>query len=139
MIILARKRVKIAIFLLLVSFVLLIVGPLGIKYFLDQSVRRVEVIKDKVVKLNFQPSLIINGHIKNNGKISFKECKITAKVIRSDKNIYKNYLNTLKPLRIKTIDIKENLTIGNKKMFKIIIDDFRYQGDLNVTLSGVCY
>jgi ATP-dependent phosphoenolpyruvate carboxykinase len=118
---------------------LIFVAPFGVKFFLDQSVRKVEVITDKITKLNFASSLIITGHIKNEGKIAYKKCQITAKVIKYDENEYKNTLNSLKPIISKSIDINKSISKGEEALFKIVIDDFKYKKDYNVTLSGVCY
>jgi energy-coupling factor transporter transmembrane protein EcfT len=138
-ILLSRKKPKLAIFLVFISFLLLFVAPFGVKYFIDQSVRKVEVITDKVTKLNFASSLIVTGHIQNEGKMTYNKCKITANVTKYDKLEYKNTLNSLKPIISKSIDINESIEQNQEATFKIVIEDFKYKGDYNVTLSGVCY
>jgi len=138
-ILLSRKKPKLALFLVFVSILLIFVAPFGVKFFLDQSIRKVEVITDKITKLNFASSLVVTGHIRNDGKITYNKCQVTAKVIKYDENEYKNTLNSLKPIISKSIDINESIYQGEEALFKIVIDDFKYKKDYNVTLSGVCY
>ncbi len=128
-----------ALFLTIFVLLFIIVAPFGIKLFLDQSVRKAEITSYKVTKLNFASTLVIQGYIKNSGKIDFKECQVSADIIKSDKNSYKNSLYRLLPILSKNIIIDKNITQEDKMPFKIIIDNFRYKGDYNVSLSGVCY
>ena len=138
-ILLARKKPRLAVWLTLLSIILIIVAPFGIKYFLDQSVRKVEVIKEKVVKLNFANSLVVTGLIKNEGDVDFHTCKIDAKVIRYSKNKLKAHINSLEPIRFISKVIDKNLSVGMQMPFKVVFEDFRYKGDYNITLEGVCY
>jgi len=125
--------------LIFVSILLLFAGPFGVKYFLDQSVRKVEVVKDEVVKLNYLPELIIKGHLINIGKVDYHGCTIEAKILKSDPNRYKNILYSLKPLYKKSIYLDKNVSIKERVDFKMVIENFVYKKDFNVTLSGVCY
>jgi len=136
---LARKKPKLAAWLALLSTILIIVAPFGIKYFLDQSVRKVEVLTQKVVKLNFANSLVVSGKIINEGNVDFHSCKIDAKVIRYDPNKFKFAINSLKPIRSISKIIDKNLTIGDTIPFKMVFENFNYKGDFNITLEGVCY
>lgn len=136
---LARKKPKMAVWLTLLSIILIVVAPFGIKYFLDQSVRKVVVKKEDVVKLKFASSLVVTGKIINEGNVDFHTCKIDAKVIRYDPDKFKFAINSLKPIRFASKIIEKNLTIGDTVPFKMVFEDFNYKGDFNVTFEGVCY
>ncbi len=138
-VLLSRKKPKLAIFMLLFTLLLIVVAPIGIKYFLDMSVRKVELFDKKVTKLNYDSSLILTAKLKNSGKITYKKCFISAKVFKIENNKYKDILNRLKPMRIKTISIDKRLHEGDVTDFKIIIDGFKYGGDFNTSLSAECY
>ncbi|RUM67236.1 MAG: hypothetical protein DSZ06_01655 [Sulfurospirillum sp.] len=138
-ILLAKKKPKLAIWLTFFSVVLIVVAPFGIKYFLDQSVRKVTVVKDKVVRLKYASTLIVTGFINNKGDVDFHTCQIDAKVIRYTPNPVKFKINSLKPIRFKSVVIDENLTVGDSLPFRVVFDNFKYQGEYNISLEGVCY
>lgn len=138
-ILLGRKKPTLAIFLVMITILLMFVAPFGVKYFLDTTVRKVVVVTDKVSKLHFASSLIIAGHLSNDGKVPFQRCRITAKVFKIDENRYKNILNNLKPLVEKTIVVDKNISKGEEAVFKIVFENFKYTDDYNVSLSGECY
>ena len=138
-ILLGRKKPRLAISLILVTILLMFVAPFGIKYFLDKTVRKVEVITDKVSKLHFASSLIITGHLRHAGKVPVTKCRVNAKIFKIDENKYKNMLNSLKPLRNKTIVVDKNISQGEEAVFKIVFENFKTTKDYNVSLSAECY
>ncbi len=138
-VLLGRKKPTLALFLIMIVILLMFVAPFGIKYFLDKTVRKVEVVTDKISKLHFASSLIVTGHLINSGKIPYQKCRINAKVFKINDNKYKNILNNLKPLRNKTIVVEKNISQGQEAMFKIVFDKFTYSKEYNVTLSAGCY
>ena len=138
-ILLGRKKPTLAISLIMIVILLMLVAPFGIKYFLDKTVRKVEVVTDKVSKLHFASSLIVTGHLNNDGKVPLHRCRVNAKVFKIDKNKYKNILNNLKPLRNKTIVVDKNISQGESAMFRIVFENFRYSKEYNLSLSAECY
>ncbi len=138
-ILLGRKKPTLAITLIMIVILLMFIAPFGIKYFLDTTVRKVEVVTDKISKLHYASSLIVTGHLINAGKVPYQKCRINAKVFKISDNKYKNILNNLKPLRNKTILLDENISEGEEVVFKIVFENFRYSKEYNVTLSGACY
>ena len=138
-ILLGRKKPTLAIFLVLISIFLMFVAPFGIKYFLDETVRKVQVATDTVSQLHYASSLIVTGHLRNDGKISFKKCRVSAKVLKITGNEYKDMLQTLKPLRNQTIVVDKNISQGEQAVFQIVFEQFTYDQEYNVSLSAVCY
>ena len=138
-ILLGRKKPRLAIALIMITILLMFVAPFGIKYFLDNTVRKVDVVTDKISKLHYASSLIVAGHLSNAGKVPFQKCRINAKVFKVSDNKYTNILNNLKPLRNKTIVVDKNISQGEEAVFKIVFEDFKYTKDYNVSLSASCY
>ena len=138
-ILLGRKKPTLAIALIMITILLMFVAPFGIKYFLDTTVRKVDVVTDKVAKLHFASSLIVTGHITNAGKVPYQKCRINAKVFKISENKYRNILNNLNPLRNKTIVVDKNISQGEEAMFKIVFENFKYSKEYNVSVSGACY
>ena len=138
-ILLGRKKPTLAISLIMITILLMFVAPFGIKYFLDKTVRKVEVVTDDISQLHYAASLIITGHLLNDGKVPYQKCRINAKVFKVSKNKYRNILNNLKPLRNKTIVMEKNISQGEEAVFKIVFENFRYSKEYNVSVSGGCY
>ncbi len=138
-ILLGRKKPTLALFLIMIVILLMFVAPFGMKYFLDTTVRKVDVVTDKISKLHFASSLIVTGHLINSGKVPYQKCRVNAKVFKINENKYRNILNNLKPLRNKTIVVDKNISEGQEAMFKIVFDKFTYSKEYNVTLSAECY
>jgi len=134
---LLRKKLIIALFFVILGFTTLVLGPtLGYiqmhKYLFKNSTK---LISQK--RLHFVQAVIVTGSITNESKFDFKECKISAEVYKVSKNRYKNYLFRLKPFQKMSI-LEKNLSKGQMREFRIIIEPFRYQKDYNISLGASC-
>lgn len=136
---LAKKKPIMALVLTLFSFVTILAGPIFLKYFLDQTVRKNEITINRQTKLHFANTLIITGTLKNISKVNFQKCKLKASIIKYSANAYRNKLNSLKPIRKKSILLTEKIPINETVDFKIVFDDFDYQKDFNVSVNAECY
>ena len=124
---------------LLISLVLVAFSPIFIKLYFDKTVRKVEILNQKITKLNFANMLIIKGKLQNQGKIDYKKCRIFTKVVKKDENKYKKVLNSLKPLRKMSILLDRELKKEEKERFKIVMKDFDLKDIYDVKVSGECY
>ena len=134
-----KKRTKFSISLLLISLILVAFSPIFIKLYFDKTVRKVEILNQKITKLNFANMLIIKGKLQKKNKIDYKKCRIFTKVVKKDENKYKNILNNLKPLRKMSILLDRELKKENKERFKIVMKDFDLKDIYDVKVSGECY
>jgi len=132
-----RKKVAVSIFLILLSFSILVLGStLGyIKMHEYLYKNSCELLSQK--RLSFTPAIVINGTITNESKFNFSSCKITASVYKSSKNIVKKYVYTLKPLKKMSI-LQENINKGETQGFKIIVEPFTYSKDYNISIKASC-
>ena len=135
--IILRKKVFLSIFLLLLSFSILTLGPtLGYikmhEYLYKNSTK---LLSQK--RLSFTPAIVVNGTITNESKFDFSSCKITASAYKSSKNIIKKYIYPLKPLKKRSI-LQENINKGETREFKIIVEPFTYKKDYNISIKASC-
>jgi hypothetical protein len=114
-------------------------APLGIKIFLDKSVRKVEIKDQNHTLLNFSKALVVTGKLYNLGKIDMHKCYIKTKILRQTDNKYLNILYNLKPIAKRTTILDENITRNSSKELKVVFEKFNYQKEYRVTLSAECY
>jgi len=135
--IILRKKVALSIFLILLSFLILVLGPtLGYIKMHDYLFKNsCELISQK--RLSFTPAVVVKGSIINESKVDFSSCKITASVYKSSKNIIKKHIYPLKPLKKMSI-WQENILKGETKKFKIIVEPFTYKKDYNISIKASC-
>lgn len=132
-----RRKIGLAIFLILLSFSLLILGPtLGYikmhEYLFKNST---ELISQK--RLEFIDAIVVKGTLSNESKKKFTACKITAKVHKVSKNALKDYLYQFKSIKNMSI-IRENIEVGRSIDFKIIVEPFTYSKEYNISLGAKC-
>lgn len=132
-----RNRLKMAIFLVLIAFLIVVVGPTYGYMKMHEMLfkNNIELLSQK--KLSFVEAVVVKGKITNTSKRDFKECKITASAHKISSNKLKNYIYELKPFQKMSI-VTGNLLQGETKEFKIIVEPFRYQKNYNISLEGDC-
>ena len=95
--IILRHKILLAIFLIVLSFTILIVGStLGhtkVNQFLYKN--NTKLISQK--HLTYSNAVVVYGVIKNNSKFDFKNCTISANVYKVSSNTIKNYIYGFKP------------------------------------------
>ncbi len=135
--ILLRRKVGMSLFFLLLSFVVLFVGPTVGYQELHKYIFKSEVIILSQKKLSFTPAIVLKGSLKNMSKFDFKECKIRADVHKVSNNKLKNYIyefKTIKKMSMLEYAIKKDET----RDFKLIIEPFSYQKDYNISIQASC-
>ncbi len=135
----SKKKPKLSISLIFLTFILMFTAPLGIKIFLDQTVRKVEIQDQNQTYLKFSKALLVTGKITNIGKVDMKKCYIITKVLKKSKNKYINLLYALKPIVKRTIIMDKNITQYKSQEFKVLFEKFKYPKEYQVTVSAECY
>ena len=135
----SKKKPKLATLLIFFTFILMFTAPIGIKIFLDKSVRKVEIQEQNNTHLNFSKALVVTGELHNFGKIDMTKCYIKTKILKKADNKYLNILYTLKPIRQRTTILDENLTKNSSKELKVVFKNFNYKKEYRVTLDAECY
>ncbi|MFK5881629.1 MAG: DUF2393 family protein [Sulfurospirillum sp.] len=134
-----KKSIKISLILILLSFVLLFVGPFALKYFLNKTIWPVLVSHIKYEKLHFSDTLIVDSDIKNISKKPYNFCQINTKIYRPSNSKFKNFINKLKPIEYRTILSKRELKAGETMQNRTIFYNFSYKGDVNISVDAECY
>lgn len=132
-----RRKLKTAIFLVLLAFTIVIITPsygyIKLHQYLFKN--KVELLSQK--KLNFVEAVVVKGNITNIATRDFAKCQITAYASKASSNKLKNYLYELKPFQKMSITIDELLR-GQTKEFKIIVEPFTYQYNYNISVEAEC-
>ena len=132
-----RKKMGLAIFLILLAFIILILGPtIGYiqmhKYLFKNTTK---LISQK--KLKFTQAVVLKGSLTNESKFNFESCKIEASAYKVSGNKYKDYILQFKPFK-KMSMYEYNIEIGQTREFKLIIEPFTYSKDYNISVKGSC-
>jgi len=135
--IILRKKVGLAVFLILLAFsILLLVPTLGRIFMHDFLFANTTTVTSQK-KLEFTEAIVVKGTLGNDSRFHFEECRITANVHKVSKNALKNYLfqfKTIKKMSILEYDIKR----AGSRDFKIIVEPFTYERDYNITIGAKC-
>ncbi len=134
-----KRKPMFSLFCIIFSFVFLITGFFGVKYFLDITVRKNIITINKIEPLHFSSSVIVEGNIKNKGKINFKECIITLKIVRHSNNKIENFISLLKPIRKESILIDKLILKNQDYKFKTTINAIAYKKDYDTVAMAICY
>jgi len=135
--ILLRKKISLAIFLIIIAFSILALTP-TIGYFkMHQYLfKNITTITSQKC-LSFTEAIVVKGSLINKSKFDFVECKITAKVHKVSKNKYKNYIYAFKTVQ-KASTIEENIPKDSIRDFKFFIEPFTYTKDYNLSIGANC-
>ncbi len=135
--ILLRKKLLLGVFLVLLAFTLLILGPtLGYIKMHDYLFKNsTQLISQK--KLLFSEAVVVIGSITNESKRNFSSCKITASAYKVSSNKYRSYLKKFKPFKKMSI-VEEDIAVSETHEFKMIVEPFTYTGDYNISLGADC-
>jgi len=141
-----NKRPMLAIIMILFALILLFISPIAIKIFFDKTFKKVELIEQKVDRLNYSGMLVLSGKIKNSSKVVFKKCRIFSMVIKDNVednnttlNKLKIYKNNLKPIRKMSILLDKRLDINKTLPYKMVYKDFNLSIKYDTKLYGECY
>ena len=138
-IVLVKRSALISVLLLFFSLGILFIGPFVLKHYLDEYFRSSSVVIENHKKLHFSDIMIINGHISNHSNNSFHICDLSVAINKTDTSKLQKILNKLKPFRKKTILLQENIDVNSTAPFRMVIENYTYEKDVNVSAKAVCY
>jgi hypothetical protein len=132
------KKRGLSYFFLFLGMLTLFFAPPALKILLDDYLRKSVVTIDRVKRLVYSHALLVEGTIRNAGKVDFSRCDLVLSVYRPNKTLGA-WTPWIKPLRVAIRPFDKPLTKGEDQPFKIIVDDFPALQDFNVSLIGRCY
>jgi len=135
--ILARKKLLLAVFFVLISFGILILGPsIGYIKMHEYLFKNTTTLKSQK-RLEYTNAIVVRGTLQNESKKDFSSCSITASVHKVSKNPIKKHLYKFKTLKKMSI-VVEDIAKGESIDFKILVEPFTYKKDYNITLGAKC-
>jgi hypothetical protein len=138
-VVLAGTKPKTSLFMIFMVLTIMIVGPMGMKYGLDQTVRKVLLVDKNSTELPFAKNLVVFGKIKNFGRVDMAGCRVFVDVLRKEDNKYKELLYRLKPIRKQVLKIDKKLPKGEEMPYKIVFDHFKLEKGYYVSQSVECF
>ena len=132
------KKRGIAYTFLFFGLLILFVGIPGIKYLLDQYIRASEVTLSKTKVLKFTPTAIIEGSLKNVGKIPYSKCDIVFVFQRPANNPLLQLKSLFHPQKIYFFTLQGPIAPGEAKPFEATVDDFHIK-TFNLRTYARCY
>ena len=132
-----RKKIGLAIFLVFLSFTILLAGPTVGYVQMHNYLFKNSLTLTSEKKLLFSDAIIVKGSITNESQLDFQSCKIDVNIHKVSKNRVKNYLYRYKTIK-KMSFIEENISVGDTRVFKVIVEPFSYSKEYNITLGAKC-
>jgi len=134
---LLRNRFGIALFCVLLGFTFVVAGPTVGYIELHKYLFRNATTLISQERLHFVDAIVVQGKLSNESQFDFKECKVIARVYKSTKSKWKNYIFRIKPLT-HAILVLHNIPKGDTREFKLFVEPFRYSKEYNLTLGASC-
>ena len=136
--IILRNKVGFSLFLVLLSFIILIAGPIvGYKY-VHSSIYKTEVSDLSIKKLEFSQAIVIKGTLKNLGQEAFKRCTVSSSAYKGADNFLEELVYPLKPFMKRSIIKEENIDINKSTDFKLMLEPFTYSKEYNISVKVDC-
>jgi hypothetical protein len=134
-----RKNIVALILLIVVALGTLAGGPFAMGYMVDSVTRKTVVSSLDIKQLNYTKALVINGRLRNAGKIDLRDCKIIVEIWKKSNSSYKEYIRMFqKPKYKKIFKATDRLPLRGVHDFKVVYDNFRTPGKSDVIVRGEC-
>jgi uncharacterized SAM-binding protein YcdF (DUF218 family) len=132
-----RKKIALAVFLILLAFIVLLAGPTIGRMEMHKSLFKNTTTLTSEKRLQFTDAIVVKGIISNDSRFNFERCLISVNVHPVSENALKNHLFQFKIIKKMSI-IEEDIAKGESRVFKIIVDPFTYSKDYNISLGARC-
>ena len=136
--IILRNRVGFSLFLVLLSFIILITGPIVGYQYVHSSIYKTEIHDLNIKKLEFSQAIVIKGTLTNLGMQAFKKCTVSSSAYRGADNFLEALVYPLKPFMKRSIVKEENIDINKSSDFKLILEPFTYSKEYNISVKVDC-
>ena len=136
--ILIRDKTRPSLLLILLSFIILIAGPIIGYQFIHSTLYKTKISELSIKKLEFSQAVVIKGILTNLGKQSFKKCKISSSAYKGANNFVEEIIFPLKPF-IKGSIVKDDIIdINDSIKFKLLLEPFTYTNEYNISIKVNC-
>lgn len=132
-----RTKTVIAVLLVIIAFSTLVLTPTIGYIEMHNYIYKNSIDLTYHKKLQFTEAIVLKGTLKNESKLDFGNCKISAEAFKVTGDEYKDYLMKFKPI-IKMSITEHNISKGESRDFKFILEPFTYKKDYNVSVEAMC-
>ena len=136
---LLRKHIKRSIFLAIIGFSFLFMGPVFSHKLVKNTLYNSEANITTVKQLHYSDTLLIKGVLHYKGIKDASHCLVSADIYKKGKNMVKDFVYNLKAYRKGSHKLDATFSTGTNKNYKIVIEPFAYKGDYNISISSGCY
>jgi hypothetical protein len=136
--ILLRRHVGLSVFIILLAFIILLLGPTLGYIQLHKFLYKNEIKITEIKKLKFTNALLIEGNLKNISKMSFHTCKIKAGAYKVSGKKIPDMIYPFKPFKHGYLKLDTIIKPDETKSFKLFIEPFNYKKDYNITIGANC-
>ena len=136
--ILLRNRVGLSIFVILLAFIILLLGPTFGYVSLHKFLYKNDINITKIKKLEFTNALLIEGNLKNSSKMNFLTCKIKAGAYKVSGKKIPDMIYPFKPFKHGYLKLDTIIKPNETKKFKLFIEPFNYKKDYNISIGANC-
>jgi hypothetical protein len=136
--ILLHHKLKTAIVLILMAFLLITVAPFVGYMLLHKTLYKHTITLTTVQDLEFTDALLVRGDINNTSNQTFKECAITFAIAKTSTIKPLNSIYPYIPFRTQKLILKGPLKSKESRSFKLLIEPFNYPKKFSVTARGQC-
>ncbi|HEX5710688.1 MAG TPA: DUF2393 family protein [Sulfuricurvum sp.] len=135
---LLHHRLKIAIALIVMAFLLITIAPFSGYLLLHKTLYNHTLTLTTVQDLQFSDALLLRGDLSNTSNQTFNECTITFGVSKTSsmKLLTKMYPYT--PFQTQRLILKGPIKPNETRNFKLLIEPFNYPKKFSVTARGIC-
>ena len=136
--IIARKKVGVSLFLVLIAFIIVIAGPIfGYKY-IHATLFKAEISNLQIKELEFSEALVVKGTLTNLGSKNLQKCSINLKAYKGPHNFLEELVYPLKPFQKMSILKQEQIDRNTSIKFKMILEPFTYSKEYNISIKATC-
>jgi hypothetical protein len=136
--ILLRRHVGLSVFIILLAFIILLLGPTLGYIQLHKFLYKNEIKITEIKKLKFTNALLIEGNLKNISKINFHTCNIKAGAYKVSGKKIPDMIYPFKPFKHGYLKLDTIIKPDETKSFKLFIEPFNYKKDYNITIGANC-
>lgn len=136
--VLFRKKAALSLSLVLISFVVIIAGPVSGYSYIHGKLYKTEISELLVKKLEFSQALLIKGELTNLGQLNFRKCTITSSAYKAPSNFFEEMLFPLRPFQNVSMVSEEELGLNQSLDFKLIMEPFTYSSEYNISVKAEC-
>lgn len=132
------RKMGLMLMMLLLAIITLFAGPVAAYVGIERIVRATEVSQIRTQQLYYSDDIFVMGVITNQGLVDYKECKITAFLYKQKKEVWRNFLSRLKPLKKGSTTLNKPLRKGESVPFRFAIHNIRLSEKPGVDITTRC-